>query len=146
MYRLFWNLIVVITLLTGTIAGCGKSGPPMYQVSGKLHYKDGSLPKAGIAMITFMPSKDSTAEMRRNASGTIGPDGSFTMSTRVAGDGVYAGDYNVLLNVIKSPVDPTSLVLPKYYDPNDPPYRVTVDQDITGLEYTMEPLPGVRTK
>ena len=114
----------------------------MYQVSGKVLNKDGSVPKGGIAVVSFMPTADSTAEIRRAANGSIGPDGSFSMSTRISGDGVHAGDYNVLFNVAKSPVDPTSLILPKYYDNAAPPYKVTVDHDIDDLKFEIEPLHG----
>ena len=68
------------------------------------------------------------------------------MSTRLSGDGVNAGDYNVVFNIAKSPVDPTPLVLPKYTDVTAPPYKITVDQDIDNLEYTVELLPCAGAK
>ena len=89
----------------------------MYQVRGKVTNKDGSVPKAGIALVSFVPTKDSTAEVKRSATGPIAPDGTFSMSTRLSGDGVNAGDYNVVFNIAKSPVDPTPLVLPQRYYP-----------------------------
>src|SRR5438132_166042 len=79
------------------MAGC-QHGPKKYHVSGKVLYKNGSVPKGGIAVVTFTPAKDSTAEMRRVASSAIGPDGSFDMYTRQSGDGIYAGDYVVSFN------------------------------------------------
>jgi hypothetical protein len=122
--------------------GCQR-GPRMYQVSGKVHYKDGSVPRGGVSLVNFRPTKESTAEVRQGASGAIGPDGSFTMYSRVSGDGVYAGDYAVTFTVIKGPMDPTSLILPKYNNSSTPPFTITVDENKTDLDYEIEPLPGV---
>ena len=40
-------------------------------------------------------------------------------------------------------MDPTSLILPKYTNSNDPPYKITVDGNEDDLKYEIEPLPGV---
>jgi hypothetical protein len=141
---LCFNLVVVLASVFCVIVGCGKSGPAMYQVSGKVKYKDGSIPSAPICLVGFTPSKDN--EMRRNATGAIGPDGSFTMVTRVQGDGVYAGDYSVTFGVGNNPMKPVSLLLPKYTDLASPPYKITVDHNIRDLEYTIEALPGAGAK
>jgi hypothetical protein len=138
------NLVPILFSLAFVAIGCNK-GPVMYQVSGKVLYKDGSVPRGGVAVVNFTPTKDSKAEFRRNASGAIGPDGSFTMFTRVSGDGVNAGEYGVVFNVAKGPMDPTSLILPKYSNTTSPPYKVLVDHNISDLEYSIEPLPGVGT-
>jgi hypothetical protein len=145
MRAFFRTLILVFASLVCVAGGCGKSGPPMYQVRGKVHYKDGSIPQASVCLVNFVPAKDSKAEVRRNATGAIGPDGTFTMFTRVNGDGVNAGEYDVLFNVAKNPMAPVSLLLPKYTNHLSPPYKVTVDHRIDDLEYTIEPLPGVST-
>jgi hypothetical protein len=133
---------LLVCVMAGVI-GCDR-GPKMYQVSGKVLYKDGTVPRGGIAVVAFQPAPDSTAEVRRAASGPIGPDGSFTMSTRVAGDGVYAGDYVVIFTVAKAIMDPKPLILDKYQSPHTSPYKVKVDGDLEGLSYEIEPLPGVK--
>jgi hypothetical protein len=115
----------------------------MYQVSGKVHYKDGTVPKGGVALVGFTPTKESTAEVRQAATGAIGPDGSFTMFSRVVGDGVYAGDYIVTFAVAKAPMDPTPLIMAKYMSPATTPYKITVDGNKDNLDYEIEPLPGV---
>src|SRR4051812_15207182 len=122
-------------------AGCHK-GPAMYQVRGKVTFQNGPAPKAGVKVVNFVPAKDSTAEVRRAASGPIEPDGSFTMFTRMNGDGVNAGDYAVVFTITKGPMDMTSLIPVKYSDVSSPQYKVTVDHDISDLEYTIEPLSG----
>jgi hypothetical protein len=114
----------------------------MYQVSGKVHYKDGSIPNAALSLVNFVPTKDSTAEVRPPATGPIQRDGTFAMFTRLHGDGVNAGEYAVVFNVAKNPMNPVSLLAPEYTNPNSSPYKVTVDRDISDLEYTIEPLPG----
>lgn len=132
----------MLTLSAGLMAGCQR-GPKMYQVSGKVHYKNGGTPKTGVSVVNFAPTKGSSAEVRQAASGAIQPDGSFAMFSRVVGDGVYAGDYAITFTVIKGPMDPTSLILPKYTDPRTPPYTIKVDGDKTDLDFEIEPLPGV---
>lgn len=136
------SLLLIILLAAVLLTGCQR-GPKMYQVSGKVHYKNGGTPKAGVSVVNFRPTKDSTAEVRQTASGAIQPDGTFTMFSRVVGDGVYAGDYAITFTVIKGPMDPTSLLLPKYTDSNSPPYTLKIDADKTDLDFEIEPLPGV---
>jgi hypothetical protein len=133
-------LIALLSCLCLAV-GCEK-GPAMYKVSGKVKLKDGSIPKASVCLVNFTPTKDSKAEVRRNATGAIGPDGSFTMNTRLPDDGVHAGEYSVVFNVAKNPMAPVSLLLPKYTDVHSPPYTVKVDHDINDLDYTIEALPG----
>src|SRR4051794_27151546 len=64
-------LLACVALAT---SGCNK-GPRMYQVSGKVLYKDGSVPKAPVALVRFEPTQNSTAEIRKTATGEIGQDG-----------------------------------------------------------------------
>jgi hypothetical protein len=137
-----FDVIVIALLCMIATLGCQR-GPKMYHVSGKVLYKDGSVPRGGVAVVSFMPTKESTAEVRQAASGAIGPDGSFSMFSRVAGDGVYAGDYAVTFTVLKAPMDPRPLILEKYRSIALTPYKVTVDRDIDDLSYEIEPLPGV---
>jgi hypothetical protein len=139
-----FSLVHSLGFVLCLVVGCGKSGPAMYQVSGKVKYKDGSIPTAPICLVGFTASKDN--EVRRNASGQIGPDGSFTMVTRVQGDGVYAGDYSVTFAVANNPMKPVSLLMPKYSDLASPAYKITVDHNISDLDYTIEPLAGAGGK
>src|ERR1700750_2390183 len=96
--------IGLIFFCLGLVAGCQR-GPAMYQVSGHVHLKDGSVPKAPIALIRFEPAKDSSAAIRKNATSQIAPDGSFTLYTRRPGDGVHKGEYKVAFTFCKSAVD-----------------------------------------
>jgi hypothetical protein len=121
------------------LAGCNR-GPAMSQVSGKVFYKDGSVPRGGVCAVRFEPI--SAVEVRKGASGTIEPDGSFTMWTRKPGDGVYHGEYAVTFAVWKAVMDPTSLIQDKYTRSDTTPYKVTVDGDQHDLKFEIEPLPG----
>jgi hypothetical protein len=123
------------------LSGCNR-GPAMYNVSGKVLFTDGSVPQGGVAVVRLQPSTDSTAEIRKGASGAIGPDGTFELFTRMQGDGVYEGNYDVTFVVQKGVMDTTSLIPPKYLDPQSSGYKVTVDHNIDDLEFKIEPLPG----
>lgn len=136
-----WLPIVLVACLTGMM-GCNR-GPKMYQVSGKVRYKNGIDPHAGVAVVSFVPTKESTAEVRKAATGGIKSDGTFEMFTRVAGDGVYAGDYAVTFGFQKGPMDPTPLITAQYGSPLTTPYKITVDGNKTDLDYEVEALPGV---
>jgi hypothetical protein len=103
-------------------------------------YKDGSVPKGGVRVVRFEPADDTTAEIRRTASGQIGADGTFEMSTRVPGDGVVVGKYNVTFSVWKAPREPISLVARQYTIAATTPYQVTVDHDVTDLVFEIEPV------
>jgi len=140
--RRSWTFaLLFVTACCATICGCNR-GPKMARVSGKVFYKDGTVPKAGICVVNFSPTRDSTAELRKGASGPIGPDGSFSMSTREPNDGVYVGEYAVTFGVCPGPTDPRSMILPKYSSAVMTPYKENIQKDTTDLKYTIEPLPG----
>lgn len=139
--RSAWLVLIFGVALVG-FSGCNR-GPAMYQVSGKVLYKDGSVPAGGVAVVRLQPAAKSGAEVRKGASGAIGSDGSFEMFTRVPGDGVYAGEYDVTFAVYKGPMDPTPLIAAKYLNPATSGYTVKVDQNISDLKFEIEPLPGV---
>lgn len=121
------------------LVGCHR-GPAMAQVRGKVLYKDGSVPKGGVRTVRFEPTIDTTAEIRKGATGQIESDGSFQMSTRKVGDGVYLGKYAVTFAIWKGPRDPTSLVAEKYTNSATTPYTVTVDDDKVDLNFVLEPI------
>jgi hypothetical protein len=136
-------LLLAALITCALFAGCNQ-GSGMYHVRGHVFYKDGSVPKGGAAIVTFQPAKDSTAKIRKGASGVIGPDGSFEMFTRKPGDGVQPGEYDVTFMVMKNATDAnSSLILPKYTDPATSGYNnIKVDHDISDLKFEIEPLPG----
>ena len=79
------------------VAGCGPKfnttpPPQVYPVKGKVLLASGELVSGGI--ITFHPKTRLGAE----ASGEIGPDGSFQLTTFVRNDGALPGSYTVTVN------------------------------------------------
>jgi hypothetical protein len=79
------------------VAGCGRKfnttpPPTVYPVKGKVLFASGQ-PVAG-GIVTFHPTNRLGAE----ASGEIGPDGSFQLTTIVKNDGALPGSYTVSVN------------------------------------------------
>jgi hypothetical protein len=134
--RIALLLVAVTAIVFAT--GCNR-GPAMSQVSGKVLLKDGSVPKGGVRVVRFQPA-DSTAEIRKGASGAIEDDGSFTMWTKQPGDGVYHGNYIVTIAVLKGTMDTTPMISPKFVSPQTSPFKVTVDGDINDLKFEVDPV------
>jgi hypothetical protein len=121
------------------LSGCGDSYQ-VAQVRGKVVFKNGPMPAAGVRMIRLEPTRDSTAEIRKGASGSINEDGTFEIYTRRPGDGVHVGKYAVTFTFLKSPTDQKQLLPAKYTVASTTPYQLTVDRDRNDLEYVIEPL------
>lgn len=147
MKQVLKNAALVAGLICVTqLVGCNKR-PEMAQVRGKVTYMDGSIPHGGACVVRFEPAKDSTAQIRKGASGIIKPDGTFEAYTRIPGDGVYLGDYGVTFAVWSNATDPgSSIIDPKYTSAATSGYKVTVDKDLENLEFKIEPLPGAAKK
>jgi hypothetical protein len=73
-----------------------------------------------MASITFQPTSVGTDS--KGASGSINPDGTFSLTTINPGDGAQPGDYVVNVNVFKGYPDRKSLVANK-------PLKATVTED-----------------
>jgi hypothetical protein len=111
------------------------------QVSGKVVYKDGTVPKGGVCVVQFLPTDDSPAKIRKPATGEIREDGSFEACTRKPGDGVFLGKYDVTFAVWEGALEPVSLVEKKYTKKSTTPYHVTIDDDVSNLVFEIEPAP-----
>jgi hypothetical protein len=120
----------------------------MYQVSGQVLYKDGSVPTGAVCLVGFQPAASSSAKVSKAATGVIGPDGSFEMITRQPGDGVHPGEYDVRFVVRKNGTDPASSMIPlKYEEAATSGYNnIKVDRNISDLKFELEPLPGAPKK
>jgi hypothetical protein len=122
----------------GTI-GCGKSHP-VAQVRGKVVFKNGSMPNAGIRMVRLEPAADTTAAIRKGASGSVNDDGAFEICTLRPGDGVHLGKYAVTFTFLKSFTDQKQMIAQKYTTAATTPYHLNVERDTDGLEFELEPL------
>jgi hypothetical protein len=127
--------VVLAAGLVGVI-GCG--GRTTHQVSGKVQYTDGSPISGGARVIRLEPTSDTTAEIRKVASGVIEQDGSFELFTQRPGDGVIAGKYKVTFTVMDKPMGGKSLIPLKYTTEDQTPFELVVDDDKTGLTYELE--------
>jgi hypothetical protein len=134
MRRCGWLIVLSLCMLSPL--GCNR-GPKMAKVSGKVLYKDGKVPQGPVAVVRFNPTGESTAEVKKGASGTINPDGTFELFTRVGGDGVYLGEYAATFFVMASGSN-RNAVAPKYANPGMTPYKVVVDGNKTDLSFEIE--------
>lgn len=132
--------LVVLTLIgLGCVVGCNR-GPEVAQVRGKVLYKDGTPLKGGLRTVRFEPAEDSTAEVARVAGSMIAQDGTFELSRRKPGDGVYLGKYNVVFTVWKGTRDPVSLIKEEYTQSATTPFHVSIEGDRDDLVFEIEPL------
>lgn len=92
-----WRLAMAMTLLAPWLAGCGKSGPEMGRVAGKVTYKDQPLANA---TVTFVPS----AEGQRPGIGITDASGNYRLTTIEPGDGALVGSHKVSI-VALAPYD-----------------------------------------
>jgi hypothetical protein len=63
----------------------------MARVSGKVLYEGKPVPKGTIAFVPVAPGG-------RNATGAIGPDGTYTLQTEEPEDGAQLGEYRVTIS------------------------------------------------
>ena len=132
------SLAVLALLLGPSLLGCG-GWPATCEVSGKVLYKDGTVPKGGVCLVQFQPTADSPAEVRKAASGNIESDGSFRVFTRKPGDGIFLGKYAVVFSIWKGPMEPISYVDKKYTKAETTPFIVEIDGDRDDLLFEIEP-------
>ncbi len=120
-------------------AGCSDSGPPMSQVTGKVLFKDGTIPKGAQTIVTFRPAPDSEAEVKKGAGGSINPDGTYDVFTMKPGDGVYYGKYKVIFAITGDyrSGDATA-VDPKYTSIDTTPYEIVVDEPTEHFDFEIE--------
>ena len=87
------SVLLAVAAAVG-LAGCGGGGgPKLYPVRGAVHFQD--KPAAG-ATVVFHPLAAGNHSAPK-PSGTVGPDGSFTLTTHPHGDGAPAGEYLVAI-------------------------------------------------
>lgn len=132
--------VLQVVLIAGTMAllGCGGStGPETIQVQGTVLYQGQPL-KNGT--VRFAPVD---AKQGRIATGPIGKDGTFVMTTIKAGDGVMPGTYKISVTSYIIPEDATAeqiekayfdkpAIPQKYFNPETSQLQETIDQSHSG--------------
>ena len=82
------------TLLALLLNGCGGKSTPTTKVEGAITYKGQPIKQGTIA---FHPLNVLDGLPRRIATGAISPDGTYSVSTFVKGDGVIPGEYKITI-------------------------------------------------
>jgi hypothetical protein len=125
-----WTLVFLLALAV-CVAGCSWSGAPVntYAVKGRVLLANGKPLTAG--RVTLIASDD----LRPPASGEIGPDGVFTLSTRDPGDGAAPGQYKVRIEPVQSDAAARRARRPNF------PLRY-IDEDSSGLVVTIRAEPN----
>jgi hypothetical protein len=131
-------LLPIVAVCFGGTTGCGKSRP-VAQVRGKVVFKNGSMPNAGIRYVRLEPAADSTAVIRKGASGSVNDDGTFEIFTLRPGDGVHLGKYAVTFTYLKSFNEQKQMIDAKYTTAATTPYHLNVERDTNDLVYELEP-------
>jgi hypothetical protein len=124
-------------------AGC--SGPPgMQKVTGKVTYDDGSIPTGEFAMVRFESVAGTHAEgQSKGASGKIGPDGTYTLTTIENNDGAYVGEYKVCFTVLKGYPKGISMVEKKFTEAQTTPHTAKVVKGGPNkFDFTISKAPG----
>ena len=114
-------------------ASCGGGGPKLHPVKGSVLYQE--KPAVG-ATVVFQPVNSTPESLM--PSGTVGPDGTFTLKTPQHGDGAPAGEYVVVITLYppnaREMREPQSLLPARYGNPVDSPLRATVSAGNNQLE------------
>ncbi|MDB5353014.1 MAG: hypothetical protein JWN86_4261 [Planctomycetota bacterium] len=115
------------------LAGCSKAGSgsigTTYEVKGQVLLADGSPLKQG--RVAFVPTDPATVP----ASGEIGPDGQFSLTTKTPDDGALPGEYKVRIEPAALGVDPKKA--------KKPPYPIKyIDEDSSTLVITVRAEPN----
>lgn len=131
-YRILGS--VGATLLLGVV-GCGSD---MVQVGGRVEYEDGSPIVGAIRVIRFEPDDETSAVVRKTASGEIAEDGTFRLMTKLPDDGVFKGEYVVTFTVLKDPKTGESLIKEEFSTFALSPFEVSVQESKSDYLFQLE--------
>jgi hypothetical protein len=135
-----YQRLSLLTLIGFVLALTGCGSRESYDVSGVAKYEDGSPITGAVRIVRLEPAADTTATLRKVASGYLAEDGTFEMFTRKPGDGVVPGKYVVTFTVMDKAMGGKSLIPSKYNTIETSPFELVVDDDKDGLEYKLEKL------
>jgi hypothetical protein len=108
--------------------GCGKAGPELYPVEGKVTM-NGQAPEG--ATVVLVPSSG-TIEVANQPTGVVSSDGTFKLQTYPHGEGALPGDYKVLVTWLppdaRKQEKPINKAPVKYADPKTTPLSATIKE------------------
>ncbi|RUL87574.1 hypothetical protein [Tautonia sociabilis] len=143
---------IAVALAAATVSGCGgdPTKPKLGRVSGSVTYNGAPVTKG---VVTFVPSGGAGAQTGQPATGEIGSDGSFRLTTFESGDGAVVGDHVVLVQSVEMdpsieggsmpipdargnlPIQPPKHLVPeKYSQTETSPLRFTVKEGSNTFE------------
>jgi predicted small lipoprotein YifL len=128
-----WFHAAVLLAALAAGAGCGKSGPTLYPVTGKVIGADGK--PLEHATVVFHPVGAANADALRPR-GKVGADGTFTLTSHTTGDGAPAGDYRVTVELWlagKGDEPPANRLPVRYAKPDLSGLKATVNAGPTEL-------------
>ena len=94
-----WRLLLLMAMAATT--GCGRSGPKVVPVEGKITLAGGEWPNKG--SLYFTPVEAAAGFPMRPGTGEFGLDGKFTVTSFRRGDGLIPGRYRVGIECWASP-------------------------------------------
>jgi hypothetical protein len=112
----------------------------MARVSGKVTYQGKPVVKGTIAFLPVAPGG-------RNATGEIGPDGSYRIQTEEPNDGAQLGEYRVTISAHdepvldytpRVPVKPKLLVPAQYENPDTSGLKKTVERGSNVFDFDLK--------
>jgi predicted small lipoprotein YifL len=123
---------LLVALSVAASAGCGSKGPVLVPVTGKVVVNG---KPAEHAVVVLHPVSPNDLPKPR---GTVGADGSFTLTTHTTGDGAPPGEYRVTVEQwlagTKADDPPSSRLPPKYAKPETSGLTATVTDAATELK------------
>ena len=144
------GLLTIVFIWLAMLSGCGGDGRlAVYPVRGKVVYRDRGIPDT---TVIFQPADANSEAAARNMHpyGETDSSGNFELSTYVTGDGVPAGEYQVIV-IAPSKISPSEggREDPNRFDGDDfGKLRRTIPQDLrqryakpetSGLTVTVKP-------
>lgn len=82
---------MLAVLVLAASSGCGPDGPAMVPIRGEVTYDGQPLTEGQVVYLPKDPHRG------RQASGPVKPDGTFVMTTQKGGDGVFYGEYDIVV-------------------------------------------------
>ena len=131
MFTCLQRLAALTALMTITIAGCAKPGPPVIEVEGKVTYNGEPITTG---MVKFIP-KSLDNGLVRPAVGSIAADGTYQISAFPGRNGSRPGEYQVaIVSYSGSFADGTAkyLVPKRFSEPQTSGLNAVVPADSAG--------------
>lgn len=127
-------LVTGVLLSLFALVGCGQKGPVLYPVTGKITGSDGKPLERATVVFHPVGTVGPNAVKPR---GTVGADGTFTLTSHTSGDGAPAGEYRVtveLWSAGKGDDPPTNRLPAKFANPDSSGLTATVGDGPTELK------------